>query len=135
MHWLAALYTNIEATWLVFSFILSSSPPPPQAGFRPIPVTLCLALVLSARAPEELQVGGGGGGVEEGAAAAAMAVGASSTRLAPPSLLLPPGPRYAACAVAKVLPCWVPVQVLFAMRGPSGIRSLEPLCFPRSYCI
>jgi len=54
-----------------------------------------------------------------------MAVGAVS----PPLLLLPPGPRHAACAVAKVLPCRVPVLVLFAMRGPSGIRPLKPLYF------
>jgi hypothetical protein len=139
MHWLAALYTNIEATWLVFSFILSSSPPPPQAGFRPIPVTLCLALVLSARAHEELQVGGGGGSGEgsrrEQQQQRRWRWGHPRHAPPRPPLLLPPGPRPAACAVAKVLPCWVPVLVLFAMRGPSGIRPLKPLYFPRSCSI
>jgi hypothetical protein len=45
----------------------------------------------------------------------------------------PPGPHHAACAVAKVLPCWVPVQVLFAMRAvwypPSQAAVFPPFLF------
>jgi hypothetical protein len=130
VHWLAALDTNIEATGLVFSFILSSSLPP-QEGPQPTPSRSTSRSFSQLAHPRNCRSGGGGGGSgEEGAAAAAMAVGAVSARPFSPLLpLLPyagallllftliPGPRHAACAVAKVLPCWVSVPVLFADAG------------------